>query len=192
MPRTTSSATLAALQSRDLQPAIFVQAAFASTTVYLWTGVGSVTWNGHTWTGLGSLLSLSAIEDGATVDARGISIVLSGLNPALLADCLGDFKLGLPVTVYLGLYSAGVLVDTPITTWAGRMDQPTIEFGADEATISINCENRLLDMNVAVDRRYTNEDQQLDWPGDLGFQFVNAIQEMTIFWGRQAHSTNNI
>jgi len=151
-----------------------------------------IDWNGHTWTGLGALLGISPMEDGATVEARGITITLSGLVPSLLADCLGEFELGLPVTVYLGLYSDGDLIDAPITTWSGRMDQSTIEVSGEDASISINCENRLLDMNVAVDRRYTNEDQQIDHPGDLGFSFVNAIQELTIFWGHQAHSTNNI
>lgn len=187
-----SSAMLAALQAPQLQPAIFVEAAFVSTTVRMWTGIGSVTWNGHTWTGLGSLLDIAMMEDGATVEARGIAITLSGLDSSLLADCQGDFKLGLPVTVYLGLFSSASLIADPLTSWAGRMDQPTIAASGTDATITINCENRLLDMNVAVDRRYTNEDQQMDYPGDLAFSFVNAIQEMTIFWGHQAHSTNNI
>ena len=44
-------------------------------------------------------------------------------------------------------------------------------------------------MNVAVDRRYTDEDQQMDYPGDLGFQFVNGIQEAQIYWGRSPSST---
>jgi hypothetical protein len=192
MPRAMSTAMLAAIQATSLQPGIFVQIAFRSTTAYLWSGVGSIVWNGETWSGMGSLLSFAAVEEGATVMARGVTIVLSGLDAALLTDCNSDFELGLPVIIYFGLFSAGSLIADPIETWAGRTDQPTVEVTGTEATISINCESRLLDMNVPADRRYTNEDQQMDHPGDLGFQFVNAIQEITIFWGQQAHSTNNI
>jgi len=32
-------------------------------------------------------------------------------------------------------------------SWAGRTDQPTIEMDGSTATISINCENRLVEMN---------------------------------------------
>jgi len=76
--------------------------------------------------------------------------------------------------------------------FSGRMDQPTIDVTGTLATIAINCENRLVEMNVAVDRRYTDEDQQMDYPGDLGFQFVNGIQEAQIYWGRSPSSQNNL
>jgi hypothetical protein len=187
-----SSAMLAALQAPSLRPAIFVQMQFTSTTVYIWSGVGSVSWNGQTWMGIGSLLSVSSIEDASTVEARGITVTLSGLDPTLLSDCLSEFQLGLPVSLYFGLYSGGSLITTPITSWSGRMDQPTIDVSGDTATIAINCENRLLDMNTPVDRRYTNQDQQMTWPGDLSMQFVDGIQDMTLYLAGAANNTNNI
>jgi hypothetical protein len=190
MPRQMSSGMIAALSAAELNPAAFVQIAFATATVYVWSGIGSISWNGQTWTGLGSLLGLSVMEDAATVEARGITVTLSGIDPTLLSDCLGEFQLGQPVAVYLGLYSGGSLISSPVATWVGRLDQPTIDVGADNVTISINCENRLLDMNVAVDRRLTHEDQQMDYPGDLGLQFVAGIQEMTLFWGHPINSHN--
>jgi hypothetical protein len=72
------------------------------------------------------------------------------------------------------------------------MDQPTLDVTGVAASIAINCENRLVEMNVAVDRRYTDEDQQLDYPGDRGFEFVNGIQEAQIYWGRTPSSKNNL
>jgi hypothetical protein len=47
-------------------------------------------------------------------------------------------------------------------------------------------------MNVPANRRYTQEDQQRDYPGDLGFQFVNSIQESQIFWGPGPGTSNNL
>jgi hypothetical protein len=187
-----SPAILAALQAKDLQPVIFVQITFRTATVYLWSGFGSTTWNGQIWSGLGPLLLISTPDDGATVEAKGIVITLSGLDANLLPDCLNEFQLGAPAIVYLGLYSGEVLIDSPIISWSGRTDQPTIDVPGEDATISINCENRLIDMNVAVDRRYTQQDQQMDWPGDLGLQFVSGLQELTIYWGQVPNSTNNI
>ena len=192
MPRTTSPTLLAALQARDLQPAIFVQIQFVSAIVRLWSGAGSVTWNGQTWIGIGSLLGVSVIEDAATVEARGISITLSGLDASLLAGALSYFKTGLPASVLFGAYSGGSLIATPIVSWSGRTDIPEISYDGETATITIACENRLADSNIPVDRRYTNQDQQMTWPGDLCFQFVDGLQEMTLFIGGQANTTNNI
>lgn len=192
MPRSMSGPQLAAIQASEVQPAVFVQMGFNGVTVYLWSGVGSIAWNGQTWTGLGALLKVTAVEDAATVEARGINITLSGLDTTLLPDCLNDFQLGLPVTVYLDFYVSGVLTGSPLTTWAGRMDQPTIDVAAETATIAINCENRLMDMDIAVDRRYTLEDAQMEYPGDLGFAFTDGLQEQTLFWGNYPNTSNNI
>jgi hypothetical protein len=72
------------------------------------------------------------------------------------------------------------------------MDKPTIDVSGTSATITINCENRLVEMNVSAERRYTHEDQQVDYPGDLGFQFVNSIQDAQIYFGRYPSSKNNL
>ena len=192
MPRPMSSGMIDALSTGIIYPVIFVQMAFITETVYIWSGLGATDWNGHTWQGLGSLLGFSTPEDSSTVEAKGITITLSGIDATLMPEALTDFQLGLPVTVYFGALNAGSLFGTPVVAWAGRMDQPSFEISGNEVTLSINCENRLIDMNIAVDRRYTNEDQQLDFPGDLGCQFVDGLQEKTLFWGGYPASQNNI
>jgi hypothetical protein len=193
VPRTLSPDMLAALSSGIIRPALFAAMTFTSGTVNVWSGLGSITWNSATWIGLGSLLGLSISEDAATVEARGITISLSGLDSSTLGDCMDEFQLGLPITLYLGLFASdGSLIADPVTTWAGRMDQPTIDVSGATATISINCESRLIDLNIATDRRYTHQDQNIDNPGDLGFMFVDGIQELTVYWGKYPLSTNNI
>lgn len=192
MPRAMSTAMQTAIAERVLSPAIFVEAWFRNGPVYLWSGMGSLSWNGQTWIGLGALGGISPLEDAGTVEARGITLTLSGIDPAILPDALAEMQLGLAVTVYLALFNEGVVIADPITAWAGRMDQPTVDVDGQKATLSINCENRLVDMNVAVDRRYTAEDQQLDYPGDLGLNFVNEIQEITFYVGVAPVAAGNI
>lgn len=195
MARPMSSAMLAAIQAPQLNPAIFVEAHFSTGIVYIWSGTGTVSWNSHSWIGVGSLGSVSTIDEGSDVQARGVTLSLSGIDTSLLADAIQGIQIGLPVIVYLGLFTAGSppsLIADPVSAWAGRMDQPTVDVGGETATISINCESRLLDMNVAIDRRYTHDDAQIDHPGDLGFQFVTSIQEMNVYWGRTPSSSNNL
>ena len=193
MPRAgATGAMLAALQSPNLQPAIFVSIQFKTTTAYIWSGIGTITWNNQTWTGLGSLLNFAPIESAATVEARGITILISGLDATLLSDCLTEFQDGLAVAVYFTAYSNGSLIPSPITAWSGRTDQPTFTVAGDSATVAIACENRLIDMNIAIDRRLTHQDQQMEWPGDIGLSFVNGLIEVTLLWGQQATVTTNI
>jgi hypothetical protein len=183
---------ITALEASLLTPAIFVSIAFSSETLYLWSGSGSVTWNSQTWLGAGSILGFTTPEDAATIEAKGITLNLSAFDPTLLSECLTDIQLGTPVTIYLGLYSGGSLVDSPVTAWAGRLDKPTVTIGSTDGLLEINCENRLLDMNISVDRRWTNDDLQALTPGDLGCSFVASLTEKTTFWGAYPQSTNNV
>jgi hypothetical protein len=183
MPRAMSTAMTAALTSTELYPAIFFQAAFPSGTVYFWTGIGPITFMSQTWIGAGDLIGLSPIDEGSTLEARGIVVTLSALNSNWLPSIMLEFSPNVPVVIYLGLFNAGVLIDEPIVTFAGNLDSPTFDIDGSHAMLSINCENVLNEMNVATDRRYTADDQGRDYPGDLFFQFVNLIQNQNLYIG---------
>lgn len=196
-----STAMLAALQSPMLYPAFFCQMQFNNAgtleTVYVWTGLGTIVWNGQTWQGLGSFLGITTAEEGTTVEAKGIAITLSAIDVGLLADALQNFQVGLPVTIYLGLFtgppsSSPTLIPSPIPWWSGLMDQPTFDISSAGCTIKINCETPLIEMNCSVERRYTLDDAQLSNPGDLAFMFVAGLPERTDYWGRIPSSSVNL
>ena len=107
MPRQINSSVLQQLTGPSLKLAIFVMLTFKSETCFIWSGIGTVYFNGHSWTGIGSLLNISTIEDGNTVDARGVSVTVSGLDPLMLGNCMSECVLGLPAAIYLGVYSNG-------------------------------------------------------------------------------------
>lgn len=193
MPRPMTTAYATAVVASVLKVAVFVKQQFVSGTIYVWSGIGPITWNGQTWLGLGNLGKISMIEEGTNVQARGIVLSLSGIDPTFLAAALGEFQQELPVTVYLTLFDGtGNIIDAPAVAWAGMMDSPVIQVDGTTATISIACESRLVEMNVPVDRRYDQEDQNLFAPGDLGMQFVNGIQEVTINWGSIPSKTQDL
>lgn len=185
---------LAAIGAGEWFPCFFIQMQFISETVYIWSGLGSVTWNGQMWSGVGSMLGIEAIEEGASVLARSVSISLAGMDPTLAPEFESDFRLGGTIKIYLGALTAigGSIIADPMDAWTGRMGQPTFKIGADTATISIICENPLVYMNVPIDRRRTNDDQTQLVPGDLVFSFVYGIQEQTIYFGQTPTSTNNV
>jgi hypothetical protein len=75
------------------------------------------------------------------------------------------------------------ILPTPYTVFKGLMDKMDIADSGESCTVSLKCENflaRLLEHKV---RRYTSEDQKLDYPDDEGLDFVSAIQDKEIAWG---------
>lgn len=174
-------------------PAFLISAQFATGVAYLWTGMGNLTWNGQTWSGVGALGGVSTIRETATVSAEGITLYLSGIDSGVLADVLQEIRVGKPAQVYLAFFdSTGTLIPDPILIWAGDVDQPSIVVSGEYATIALRCESPLFRMNVPVDRRYTQDDQQILASGDQAFQFVPSIQEMNIYWGTTPYSANNL
>jgi hypothetical protein len=83
---------------------------------------------------------------------------------------LSDYTQGLPVTVYL------VINGTLYPAWVGRTDQPKIQVSGNTASISVACENRLVEMNTSATQfRYTAECQKIFYPDDRAFDAVNSI-----------------
>lgn len=85
MTRALSPAFAEALASAELCPVVFSVGEFASGTVRIWTGLGDVSWDGKTWTGLGGLLSFGAIQETNQVVASGTMLSLSAVPVDLVA-----------------------------------------------------------------------------------------------------------
>jgi hypothetical protein len=63
------------------------------------------------------------------------------------------------------------------------MDVMSVNDDGQEASIIMSAENKLVDFRRPREVRYTQEEQENLHPGDLGLEFVTAIQEKQIYWG---------
>lgn len=180
MPRAGATALLAGTLIR---PAVFVQLGFISSIEYVWSGRGQITWNGQTWQGVGDLGAISTVVEDSGLTAQGLTISMSNIRAGLAAEVLTEVQQGLPAKVWL------VFMDdtcTPISSlgcYMGRMDQPTINEGADSDTVDIAIENRLSDLQRAPFHRLTDQDQRMTYPNDDGLKFVQSLQEWDGSWG---------
>jgi len=182
--RDLTGAYQTAIAGDRLKIALFYEGEFTTGTLRLWTGVGPLDWNGHTWTGAGHMLALTTIQETTDVRATGLTATLSGLPVSLLSAVLLNARRGYAGTVWLGLFdAAGALIADPAVAFKGRLDVPSIDADESTCTISVSYESRLIDLERARDRRYTNEDQAIDYPLDLGFEYVPSIQNARINWG---------
>lgn len=172
----------------SLQPFLAVEALFDSGDVRLWGGYGDLTIDGEEYTGGGSLLNISGVQESGEISAQGASVVLSGLDASIISIALTENYQNRSCRIIIGTLNSDGQVGAFYTLFKGRIDTMTIEEGGDTASIAVSLENRLIDLERPRARRYTNEDQQSLYPGDTGFSYVNDIQDKTIDWGRPTNS----
>lgn len=185
MSRTLPTAFATALDAAVVRPAILFEGEFATGWLRLWTGVGPLFWNGFTWTGAGNLLSVGSLEETQDVVASGSSVTLSGIPVEVIESAINQAEQGAPGRVYLALFDANwAMIDTPVLAFAGRLDVPEVTDGQGTCSVTISYESRLIDLGTPRELRYTHETQRVLYPGDRGFEYVTAIQDKEIQWGR--------
>jgi hypothetical protein len=182
--RTLSSDMVTEVTTAQLSPILLANLGF-STPVYLWTGYGSLFYNSTTYLGLGTLGTISPVEETTDLAARGITMKLSGVPTANVSLALTEDYQGRECSILFGALSptAGTLISSPVTVFAGRMDVMQVSDDGQTAEIIMTAESRLMDFKRPREVRYTDEEQQNLFAGDLGLEFVNDIQEKAIYWG---------
>jgi hypothetical protein len=177
----TTSANNAA-QSEVIRPVTFIRLNYESGIVTTSSADRDFDFNGETYVGLGNLGTISKIEEAAEVRAMGVTCTLTGIPSEFVSAALGENYQGRDARIYLGFLDGNyTLIADPMLVFQGRMDTQDIRLGKD-ATISVNIESRLVDWERPRVRRYTNEDQQNQYPGDKGLEFVSQMVEREIVW----------
>jgi len=92
MARDLTAGVITQLQAASVEVGLLFEGEFASGWVRLWSGVGNLSWNGQTWSGVGTLLGISAIDETNEIRASGLTVSLSGIPSDLLAAALGDAR----------------------------------------------------------------------------------------------------
>lgn len=180
------SASMQSVATADVvRPIVLVELQFDGATTRLWSGIGTLDWNSQEWNGAGQLLAIDRIEEPSEVKAVGTTITLNGVPSDIISLALQEDYQGRVVKIYLGAFDeAGDVIASPVVIFAGRMDVMSIQEAGDFCQIAISVENRLIDFERARIRRYTDQDQKIDFPLDKGLEFVSSIQEKQIVWGR--------
>jgi len=181
--RELTTETSEALDADVVRPITMVKLELDSSTIAVHSGLGTVTFGGQDYLGVGTLGTVSNMKEASTVAPTGISLTLSGIPPEYIALIVGTHYKGRPATVYVGLLNhSHELIEDPMVGFRGRLDYADVEMG-ETASITLSAESRLVDWSRARVSRYTHEDQQAKFPGDMGLEFVAKMQDVPILWG---------
>ena len=206
MSRDLSNITIESISEDVVYPFFATELRFDDNIIRMWTGQGTlVLEDGTEWIGLGQLLSISSIEETSEMAVKGATITLSGIPSDLLSLALGTPYQGRVAKIYFGTFLRDSLLQETgnyillegggrinlesMSTgfnelFSGYMDQMNIEEAGDTATIEMTVENKLIDLERARVARFTSGYQKSVYPGDLGCDFIEDLQDKKISWGR--------
>jgi hypothetical protein len=167
-----------------IAPVDLVKLEFDDGTVLLHTGLGSLVWDGDTYTGAGGIGFIGTTDEDSELSRTPLEIGLRGLPTDLVAVALSQQYQGRPATVYRGYLNPETmqLVGDPFIRYRGRMDTMEIEQG-EKLNITMSVENRFAAWDKPRVRRYNSADQQSRFPGDRGLEYAEQSTDKTIVWG---------
>tara|TARA_R110002051_G_scaffold222542_1_gene286089 strand:- start:1115 stop:1750 length:636 start_codon:yes stop_codon:yes gene_type:complete len=208
--RDLTPSTLDSLDDDVLYPFFAVEMLFdGNQTLRLWTGYGTLNYQGLEWYGTGSMLQIDSVEETTEIAARGASLTMSGIPEEVLALALREPYQGRKANIYFGNFTQGLLqlessdfilfedgsrIELEVGTtnlsqiFTGYMDQMNIEETPDTCTVQLTLENKLVDLERARVSRFTSAYQKSKYPQDKGLEFVEGLQDKEIVWGRNSGS----
>lgn len=185
MTRDLTAGMQAEVVKAALTPILLFEGLFDSGALRFWTGLGVLNWGGYEWTGSGNLVQISDLAESQELKAVGATVTLSGIPSELISVALAEDYQGRQCNCYIGaLDDAGRIIADPYLLFGGIADVMEISDSGETASIAVNIESRLIDLERAREHRYEHEDQQTIYDGDLGLEYVSSIQDVPIVWGR--------
>ncbi len=190
--RDLTAGMLTEIAAGTKRPRLFFEGEYDSSGsaayLRLFTGVGTISWDGKTWTGGASLLEISPIREGTSLEPIGFSVTLNGMPADKRQLALSSMRKNKPGRLWLGFVDASnAVVDEPYPLRRGRFDMAPISRSGATMAIRISYEDRLVLLDRPGgpngERRYTPEDQARRLAGDRGFDGVAELQDRMGSWG---------
>ncbi len=158
--------------------------------VYAWTGQGTIVFNdsggvSRNWIGAGGISAIDAVGEATDGSATGIRVALFNVPSEFRANIADQAVRGALFEVYTGaLNETFQTVDANALVWKGKLDDYRITDGGDTLSVEIVGESRAIDQRRPSIKRFTHEYQTRKYPGDLFFQYVSKMTEVSILWGK--------
>ncbi len=186
--RPITSAMLAASQGAVARPFAAVEMDFSSgfvrvnSTPYTLTLDVAGTSPAETFSGVGQLGSISALNEASELRNVSVQYSLRGIPSDLISAALGEDYQGRSCKLWFGLLDDDQqVVATPVLVRDDLMDTMDVELGK-TATVTLTAQSRLARWESPSGGRYTNEEQQSRHTGDLGLEFIAQMIEKQIVW----------
>lgn len=186
--RTYTTAVQSALSLDYVIMAALVTMQFDSGTLRVTNCPYTLTVSAQTYVGLGALGEITGINETSDLSAEQVKLSLSGANSAIIAAALTENPQNRPITIQAAIFTGSyTLIADPTTIWDGTMDNFEInDYGGQNAQVILNAVHFLADRDRPRLGRFNDADHRAiaSHSGDLGFEYVETMTDITLRWGR--------
>lgn len=182
---TTTTDQQTALEKGAARIVYFVEFQFKTATFRASSANLTITWGGHDWIGLGSIGSISAVEESDSMDSKSLTFGLNAADQSWLSLAVGSVEeyRGLPAKMYFcPLDEQFRLIDTPVLCWVGIMDAMSIGLEDGNGNISLKCESAAYGLKRRPALRMNDAQQRKKYPTDAGFSYLNSLISQPALW----------
>ena len=169
-------------------PVHLVSVHLDSETLYMNDSYKTISYGGNDYLGVGYFMGFSDIEEASEVIVSSMTLSLSGIDQTMINLVLNNNYINRFVKVYTAFLDVDshTLVIDPVLIFEGQIDNASISEDPDggKSTVSVSVTNAWVDFDRKTGRHANNEEQQVLFPGDRGFEFADQ-NTSNLVWGKK-------
>ncbi len=182
MARPMSYEMLAAIK-RQAPLILLAKIEHPSGDAYMWSGVGTLTWNGFDWTGMGTLGTIAPIEHSSQIAIQEIQFTLTGADPTEVQKLSDDVCNRSGAAWLACLDERGNVVADPFQIVDSQLDFQSEKIDDDgTATIQITARTGFYTLERAANDVWSAEDQRKTYPDDSGLDLISKLLNQELVW----------
>jgi len=171
----------AAIQGRQITPALLVYLDVLGDPLRCWTGLGPLEWSGHTWLGFGALAGVDPIEEYSEIRAGELTLTLTHVPGTALSGLPALSYKRRAAEIHLALLDGDTANILGVELlFRGAIDHLTIERGPENSTLKLALTNELARLRDTWGLLYTDTHQRSLYPSDTALRFIPGLQDFRI------------
>jgi len=179
------------LRRRVVRPHILMRMDHPAGTLRLWTGLGTLDYDGFSWTGAGSLIAITPLEDSTEIRVAQGQITLPGID---FSDEAMEMILTpvarVPVHRWLAfLDDRGNVIPDPIYRAKMYADPPVVSYdGQGKSFVTVPLTGAVFNLTLAPNTLLSNEEQLALYPDDSGLSQMEDAANQQLTWTAGAYN----
>lgn len=159
-----------------------------SETLYMNDSYKAITYDGNNYLGVGHFIGFSDIEEASEVIVSSMTLSLSGIDKSMITLIMNNDYINRTIKVWTAFLdiNSHQLILNPVLIFEGHINSPSISEDPDggKSTVSVSATNAWVDFDRKTGRHANNEEQQVLFPGDRGFEFADKDTQ-NLIWGKR-------
>ena len=186
--RSVTAAFQTAVESGTVRLARLIEIELDGITLNLTTTPYSISWDSKTWDPVDTSIvtDIGSIGEPKNTESIKCEVTLAGEPSAIVSIAFLSVKPNKALRLYYAPIDASnnVIAD-PDLRYVGLLDEVEFTDAGINSSLTLSYVSKLATLQEPDEKRYTHAHQAFQFDGDLGFEFLQQLQEFSVFWGKR-------